>query len=93
MKGKMRLYYCEKCGAIHFLISKRDMICTVNIASMNLICGGKLRKVEFASNTERDYPEDYAQDNGYYRCLCYNCGKRFSGNKHRVVCKVCSSKK
>lgn len=39
--------------------------------------------------SERDWPEDYAFENGHYLNCCMLCGKMFSGHKRRVVCKKC----
>lgn len=42
-----------------------------------------------ASN--RDWSEDYDQENGNYQNKCCFCKLLFYGNKHRVVCKQCDS--
>lgn len=43
----------------------------------------------FASNPG-DWPEDFAHENGCYRCTCAHCGAAFTGYKRRVTCRVCA---
>jgi hypothetical protein len=38
---------------------------------------------------ERDWPEDFAHENGQYSCGCVYCGSHFIGHKRRVVCRRC----
>lgn len=42
--------------------------------------------------SERDFPEDFSDENGEYVNICCVCKKEFCGHKRRVVCKVCSEK-
>ena len=37
----------------------------------------------------KDWTEDFAYENGNYRCLCAYCGEYFIGHKRRVMCKQC----
>jgi hypothetical protein len=39
-----------------------------------------------------DWPEDFAHENGNYRCRCISCGDSFNGHKRRAVCRVCHDK-
>lgn len=39
----------------------------------------------------RDWPEDFAHENGRYYNSCCQCGHTFIGYKRRVVCKVCAA--
>jgi len=39
-----------------------------------------------------NWPEDYEKENGNYENICSRCGNHFLGNKHRFVCKLCSTK-
>jgi len=41
--------------------------------------------------TERDWPEDFAHENGEYMNTCHACGNTFMGYKRRVTCKVCAA--
>ncbi len=41
--------------------------------------------------TNRDYPEDFVEENGNYQNKCVPCGELFCGNKHRRVCKKCAT--
>ena len=41
----------------------------------------------------RDWPEDFAHENGNYQNLCCECGKLFFGHKRRVVCRSCVKQK
>ena len=43
--------------------------------------------------TDRDFTEDFEQENGCYYNNCCLCGEMFKGNKHRVICKLCSNAK
>ena len=38
---------------------------------------------------DRDWPEDFAHENGNYLCLCCLCKETFAGHKRRIVCKLC----
>jgi hypothetical protein len=40
--------------------------------------------------SERDWKEDFAHENGNYTCICVTCKKQFIGHKRRVVCNVCA---
>lgn len=42
-------------------------------------------------DSERDWPEDFSQENGNYSCTCHKCGEEFIGYKRRVICKLCSA--
>lgn len=42
-----------------------------------------------ADENNRDWPEDFDQENGEYQNECYLCHEIFVGNKHRVECKRC----
>ena len=39
----------------------------------------------------RDWPEDFGQENGNYENTCRDCSMCFMGNKHRRVCKACAT--
>jgi len=41
------------------------------------------------SDSIRDWPEDFAHENGIYLCTCSICSHTFTGHKRRVICKVC----
>lgn len=41
-------------------------------------------------SAERDWPEDFARENGNYLCRCFSCGESFIGHKRRVTCKKCA---
>lgn len=47
------------------------------------------RTIFVEQESERNFPEDKALENGNYTNLCCNCGKWFIGHKRRVLCKVC----
>jgi hypothetical protein len=38
---------------------------------------------------ERNWPEDFSQENGNYTNTCGCCNLTFIGNKHRRCCKLC----
>lgn len=38
---------------------------------------------------ERDWEEDFAQENGNYENSCWVCHYTFRGNKGRLICRVC----
>ena len=38
----------------------------------------------------RDWPEDFAHENGRYQNSCAVCGEIFHGYKRRVVCRRCA---
>lgn len=44
------------------------------------------------TESRRNYPEDYSDENGNYLNQCLLCGNHFKGNKHRNICKVCDIK-
>lgn len=39
----------------------------------------------------RNWPEDFAHENGEYFCTCGSCGNTFIGHKRRGTCKICAS--
>ena len=39
--------------------------------------------------TNRDWPEDFEDENGNYECKCLDCDNTFFGHKRRTVCKEC----
>lgn len=43
----------------------------------------------FQTDTSRNFPEDYDQENGNYINTCKDCNLPFRGNKHRIWCKMC----
>jgi hypothetical protein len=43
-----------------------------------------------AAPSPRDWPEDFAHENGCYLHICCHCHERFTGHKRRVVCKACA---
>jgi hypothetical protein len=45
----------------------------------------------FKTDPERNFPEDYQQENGNYMNKCVYCGNFFMGNKHRNSCKKCDN--
>jgi len=46
---------------------------------------------EIFGNGSGDWPEDFPFENGNYTNDCSECGQRFMGNKHRFICKKCST--
>jgi 2,4-dienoyl-CoA reductase-like NADH-dependent reductase (Old Yellow Enzyme family) len=44
-----------------------------------------------AKGSDRDWPEDFLHENGLYNRHCHRCNQTFLGNKHRLICKPCSS--
>lgn len=46
----------------------------------------------FVKNSERDWPEDFEDENGNYQNRCCVCKEFFFGYKRRVTCKKCKSK-
>jgi hypothetical protein len=38
---------------------------------------------------DRDWPEDFAMENGNYMCRCRLCKETFAGHKRRLACKSC----
>lgn len=40
--------------------------------------------------TDRDWPEDFEDENGMYQNKCVYCKNLFFGYKRRVVCKICT---
>lgn len=43
--------------------------------------------------TQRDWAEDFKEENGNYQRECIRCRKEFKGHKSRIVCKECHEKK
>jgi hypothetical protein len=43
----------------------------------------------FETHPDRNFPEDYSQENGNYINKCKDCEMFFRGNKHRIWCKIC----
>lgn len=43
--------------------------------------------------SERDWTEDFAQENGNYTNLCRECRQYFLGHKRRIACKACTPAK
>lgn len=43
------------------------------------------------SGAHRDWPEDFASENGCYSNVCLGCRQRFLGHKRRMVCKQCTT--
>ncbi len=41
------------------------------------------------ANSQRNFPEDYANGENQYQNKCRDCGKLFFGYKYRNFCKVC----
>jgi hypothetical protein len=41
---------------------------------------------------DRDWQEDFSNENGNYKNICTDCGNIFRGHKRRVICKMCSGK-
>lgn len=50
----------------------------------------QIEDFRFQGVTVRDWPEDFAHENGNYSCICADCGESFTGHKRRLICKVCS---
>lgn len=44
-------------------------------------------------NSERDWYEDFAHENGNYAGHCGLCRRPFYGHKRRVVCRACAFQK
>lgn len=40
--------------------------------------------------TTRDWPEDFANENGNYSNICLWCAETFTGYKRILVCRVCA---
>lgn len=40
-------------------------------------------------NHLKDWPEDFAEENGKYLNQCLNCKSSFYGHKRRMICKEC----
>ncbi len=50
----------------------------------------ELRFRPWLMDPERDYTEDFDQDNGCYLHMCALCNRPFTGHKHRPpFCKLC----
>jgi hypothetical protein len=45
----------------------------------------------FKTDPDRNFPEDYHQENGNYMNKCVYCENFFKGNKHRNSCKKCDN--
>jgi len=45
----------------------------------------------FKTDPNRNFPEDYNQENGNYMNKCFYCKNYFTGNKHRFSCKLCDA--
>jgi len=43
-------------------------------------------------NSDRDWTEDFSQENGNYANDCIVCAQEFIGYKRRSICKLCSTK-
>lgn len=39
--------------------------------------------------SDRDWPDDFAHENGNYFNQCFVCKETFRGYKRRIVCKKC----
>jgi len=48
--------------------------------------------MNWMSESDRDWKEDFDKENGNYQCVCSICGEFFTGYKRRSICKVCSDK-
>lgn len=53
---------------------------------------GEARPEPAPDSAARDWPEDFADENGNYSVLCSICQQWFLGYKRRVACKVCAMK-
>ena len=53
---------------------------------------GEARPEPKPDSAARDWPEDFADENGNYSVLCSICQQWFLGYKRRVACKVCATK-
>jgi len=64
------------------------------MTSAFLSLGPEGMKLELPPDDEeqpkRDWPEDFPHENGNYWGNCMICGKKFTGHKRRVQCKVCA---
>jgi hypothetical protein len=40
--------------------------------------------------SDRDWPWDFALENGNYDCMCCHCHQVFVGHKRRVTCFQCA---
>lgn len=45
----------------------------------------------FETTEERNWPEDYNDENGNYVNRCLYCEKHFRGHKYRRICKLCDA--
>ena len=43
------------------------------------------------SSSSRNWPEDFAHENGNYSNQCVGCEHTFIGHKRRITCKVCAA--
>ena len=41
--------------------------------------------------SDRDWLDDSEFPNGWYPCVCPDCGNEFIGNKHRILCRICDN--
>jgi len=39
--------------------------------------------------SDRDYKDDFEEENGCYMNCCTNCKMMFVGNKYRKICSLC----
>lgn len=47
---------------------------------------------DWFGDSERNWTEDFAYENGNYGHVCRDCGKAFVGNKHRLPqCRKCAA--
>lgn len=49
-----------------------------------------LKEKTAAAFSDRDWTEDFAQENGQYVNKCVGCGNQFLGHKRRITCKRCA---
>ena len=49
------------------------------------------RAIFVEQESERNFPEDKALENGNYTNLCCNCEEWFIGHKRRVLSRVCEN--
>jgi len=60
---------------------------TAAMAAMLSVSGHKGSKA--VTDKPGDYPEDYADGENQYECVCSQCRSSFYGHKRRVICKNC----
>lgn len=56
------------------------------------ILEGVLQVLEDDAASSRDWPEDFAHEDGRSLCACIYCTHPFVGRKGRVVCRVCADR-